>query len=832
MPAINPTSQADSREIPIFQGKDAGTFPLRIEGSGGLRLDKLRARTGLSAKAVMKCFDSLGDTCEFGMVQRVAGAEPLSLLRFAKTPLPNLLKALETGFVGFGEKQNLKIGVRPDGLAYQMRECAFALDLGFFPYPQGVDLASLHEQESVRLKFLARKLMKRITTGETIFVIRTSPDRPALTEQLVLPVFQSLRAFGPCQLLWITLASAENPPGTVEQTVEGLLHGYVDRLAPDRDQCAFSFPVWLEVCVNALSLSGRIEKLRPDMPIVEVRRRGQTQAPRKPENDMLPPPGLDLIEQIRFGRQGNDSLHLGAGWSGPEPGMRWTQSDSCELRLKHPGNRDILLEIDAWPFVAPPRLSAQNVSILANGMPVGSVAFNAGGQEKASLDIDAASVPSGDELLLTFLLHDAARPTDLALSTDGRLLALAFRQLSLLAPIRPARQQGLGEAPTPIIVAGQGSPDYPLLQLVTFGESGNDQEHLVQGWYGPEQDYRWTSGNACDLHVAHPGENDIAVVIEAWPFVHPPHLPKQRAILSVSGVQVAELAFTEPARKAVHISKSQMSQRRPLPLHFELPDAACPNDAGSSDDDRKLALGFKRVAIHAAGARMRGRRNGNGAGTLYDAKNIPQAACQILGQFETLGPSPELAALQAKFHVAPRGMFVEASMPLIELVRSIDAHFAGLGDETRLLCRPAQENPDLYEIVDRQTQLTYLARRIAGDVDMGKLIARESQWLRIQRERLLYELSIGEKIFVYNQSSGENEADESEMLALSIALRQLGPNKLLFIARENASHTAGTVEQIFPGLYQGFSGAIATEDSGRMQSSWLEICANALSLAS
>lgn len=49
-------------------------------------------------------FESLGDNCEFGLVQRIGGIEPLGLLRFAGFHIPveyrlnRLLDALERGF--------------------------------------------------------------------------------------------------------------------------------------------------------------------------------------------------------------------------------------------------------------------------------------------------------------------------------------------------------------------------------------------------------------------------------------------------------------------------------------------------------------------------------------------------------------------------------------------------------------------------------------------------------------------------------------------------------------------------------------------------------------
>jgi tetratricopeptide (TPR) repeat protein len=51
-------------------------------------------------------FESLGDNCEFGVVQRYFGADPLGLLRFTHTP-PDLLRdALDAKFLGVGEPEN------------------------------------------------------------------------------------------------------------------------------------------------------------------------------------------------------------------------------------------------------------------------------------------------------------------------------------------------------------------------------------------------------------------------------------------------------------------------------------------------------------------------------------------------------------------------------------------------------------------------------------------------------------------------------------------------------------------------------------------------------
>jgi len=63
----------------------------------------------------MLAFQSLGDNCEFGLVQRRGGAEPLELLRFAGIFLPieirleKLAAALERKFDGLGEAETMTV---------------------------------------------------------------------------------------------------------------------------------------------------------------------------------------------------------------------------------------------------------------------------------------------------------------------------------------------------------------------------------------------------------------------------------------------------------------------------------------------------------------------------------------------------------------------------------------------------------------------------------------------------------------------------------------------------------------------------------------------------
>ncbi len=59
-------------------------------------------------------FESLGRNCEFGFVQRLSGAEPMGLLRFAGMSFDALVQALNTRFAGIAEPGNFTVWLDGD----------------------------------------------------------------------------------------------------------------------------------------------------------------------------------------------------------------------------------------------------------------------------------------------------------------------------------------------------------------------------------------------------------------------------------------------------------------------------------------------------------------------------------------------------------------------------------------------------------------------------------------------------------------------------------------------------------------------------------------------
>ncbi len=240
-----------ARQLSLF--RVAGdTSEFRCEGGQGLTVRELEARVGMPAAQFMLHFESLGDNCEFGLVQRRCGAEPLGLLRFSNLALGGLLRGLRTGFAGLVEGDNLNCALddRPKR-EYVVREKTFSFVFHTFLYEGEVDETTLLAQQATRLKFLRRKLLEDVASGEKIFVWkRNEPTR----EDNVRQLHAALCQHAPNTLLWVVPAEAGQEPGSVEVLTPGLLKGYVDRLAPNANAHDLSFEVWLGVCARAWDL--------------------------------------------------------------------------------------------------------------------------------------------------------------------------------------------------------------------------------------------------------------------------------------------------------------------------------------------------------------------------------------------------------------------------------------------------------------------------------------------------------------------------------------------------------------------------------------------------
>jgi hypothetical protein len=258
--AGRPTSGADQRQLSVaveslqlypdpVQPSDAmlgADGPVPVDIAAVMRADQM------PLNQLMLQFESLGQNCEFGLVQRRCQAEPLGLLRFASAPLPKLLAALDAGFAGMGGAGSIRVELSANGREFMVTDTAYDI-----VYHAWVDVGQmtpqdLHQREMRRVPLLVRKLLEDLAAGEKIFVFK---GMGAVADEVVFPLVASLRRYGPNVLLFVTLADAEHSAGTVEVKAPGFLVGYLDRFAPGQDAHDFELAQWVSVCRGAYRLA-------------------------------------------------------------------------------------------------------------------------------------------------------------------------------------------------------------------------------------------------------------------------------------------------------------------------------------------------------------------------------------------------------------------------------------------------------------------------------------------------------------------------------------------------------------------------------------------------
>jgi len=194
-------------------------------------------------KAVMMQMQSLGINCELGFVQRYHEAEPLGLFRWAHTPLPNLLRALEARFEGLGDPANTIIRVDA-ATEFQVIDKKFGFRNHSFAFKKdGATEEKVRERELVRLPFLSRLMIDDLQKAEKLFCFHDA-GHSGLED--ILRLTAALDKYGPNWLLWICGAGGAAKLGTAERISDRLICGYIDKFQPLHDVAQPSIAAWTE----------------------------------------------------------------------------------------------------------------------------------------------------------------------------------------------------------------------------------------------------------------------------------------------------------------------------------------------------------------------------------------------------------------------------------------------------------------------------------------------------------------------------------------------------------------------------------------------------------
>lgn len=178
-----------------------------------------------SNKELVECFENLGDNCEFGIIQRYAGAEPPSLFRFNATVLERLIHGLSTRFSDLALPGSVSVEWKGE---WMVKESSYLLT-----YHSGNDNPDYSPDRLVKehtrwLTYMAGKFLERLEIGDRMYVRKGENGD---SEASIRSLYSALRNIGPASLLWVTEADDAHPTGSVERLDNGLIRGWLSSFA-------------------------------------------------------------------------------------------------------------------------------------------------------------------------------------------------------------------------------------------------------------------------------------------------------------------------------------------------------------------------------------------------------------------------------------------------------------------------------------------------------------------------------------------------------------------------------------------------------------------------
>jgi hypothetical protein len=116
------------------------------------------------------------------------------------------------------------------------------------------------------------------------------------------------------------------------------------------------------------------------------------------------------------------------GWSGPEPGFRWTGAREALIVFELEQPVDLLLRIQADPFLVPGKVGQQELRVSLNGNLLTTLVLNEPREYDLAVPLRLSDLRQQN--VLTMSLPNATSPRSLGLSDDSRHLGIAVHSFS------------------------------------------------------------------------------------------------------------------------------------------------------------------------------------------------------------------------------------------------------------------------------------------------------------------------------------------------------------------------------------------------------------------
>ncbi len=194
-------------------------------------------------KRLMMKFESLGDNCEFGLVQRHFGAEPLGLFRFAGLRPETQVDLIQEKFERLGDPAHSFVKETPDD--YVIEDDRGLYEMHTFLRRNDIEPEKLRVQQIKRIDFLKRKIIEDLQTGEKIFVCKDS--KFPITDELLSKMSSAIAAYGPGLLLGVRVADAQNPRGSLVRLADRIVIGHIGVMWGNNDGAESDFESWQSI---------------------------------------------------------------------------------------------------------------------------------------------------------------------------------------------------------------------------------------------------------------------------------------------------------------------------------------------------------------------------------------------------------------------------------------------------------------------------------------------------------------------------------------------------------------------------------------------------------
>jgi hypothetical protein len=246
---------------------------------------------------LLQMFESLGENCDLGVVQRAVGLEPFGLFRFSACSAAAVTELLRCRFEHLFEPDDLWLDIVGEEREYWVKSRNTPFEAHTNRFADQHQEGTVRHGELDRMRYLKAHLLQDLTRGRKLFVYKGQSDLATMRA-----LADALQPYARNCLLWIDVAQPDHAPAPVRRDSEHLLTASISRFGAYDEAPSLPIDEWVQVCGQAYRLWRNEEPPRAPLenllaPGVEWRADpgAATQVAEQP----APAPGLVFAHELR-----------------------------------------------------------------------------------------------------------------------------------------------------------------------------------------------------------------------------------------------------------------------------------------------------------------------------------------------------------------------------------------------------------------------------------------------------------------------------------------------------------------------------------------------------